>query len=213
MLIQLGFEPSAFHSADCAYPIELTGSGKYSWLLSVVCKRQLSLSLLLSVYYVTLSAFWATFFIEYIPITVTLLPGTTFSVKYLHVKQHRFKIYMVTIIARRVHSFTCSGCKDFISLLFWKSSKQATPIGQKRRNLAKFIFFSWFLLSTLELNQQLLNCFSGCCERCFIECRTIFYLSQYNCICRGISPLGTASGDSWSFSTWKSTHLHLSGIM
>ena len=32
-------------------------------------------------------------------------------------------------------------------------------------------------------------------------------------MCRGISPWGTASGDSCSFKTWKSTHLHLSGII
>lgn len=33
--------------------------------------------------HLTLSFFCATFLMEYIPITVTLLPGTTFSVKYL----------------------------------------------------------------------------------------------------------------------------------
>ena len=39
------------------------------------------------------------------------------------------------------------------------------------------------------------------------------YLSQNSCMCLGISPWGTDSGDSCSFRTWKSTHLHLSGTM
>ena len=144
VLIQLGFEPSAFHSADCACPIELTGSGKYSWLLSVVCKRQLSLSLLLSVYYVTLSAFWATFFIEYIPITVTLLPGTTFSVKYLNVNQQRFKIYIVIIIARRVHSFTCSGCKDLSAFYFENLQSKLLQLDRKEGTLQSSFSFHGF---------------------------------------------------------------------
>lgn len=32
-------------------------------------------------------------------------------------------------------------------------------------------------------------------------------------MCLGISPWGTASGSSCSFRVWKSTHLHLSGMM
>lgn len=128
--------------------------------------------------------------------------------------QQRFKIYIVKIIARRVYSFTCSGCKDLSAFYFEKLQGKLLHFDRKERTLHSLSsLVSWFLSSMLELNQQLLNCFSGCCERCFIECRTIFYLSQYNCICRGISPLGTASGDSCSFSTWKSTHLHLSGMI
>lgn len=39
------------------------------------------------------------------------------------------------------------------------------------------------------------------------------YLSQNKVICLGISPCGIPSGNSWSLRTWKSTHLHLSGMM
>ena len=84
------------------------------------------------------------------PITVTRLPGTTFSVKFLG----------------KIEGKSCTG--SFIQVYYLHTGAKGT-------------------YST--------------------------YLSQYSCMWRGISPLGTASGSSCSLMTWKSTHLHLSGMI